>query len=117
MEFKSCLSSLGVVELDFEGGDKKFDEIFKEVSQGGDTISFDRFVTYMVSITQDTTSPEQLREAFFTIAGGKDFVTEQDFRVAQMSSEQIEYLKSTLPRYPIDTVEGYDFKSWLGGVF
>jgi hypothetical protein len=68
----------------------------------------------MVGITQDTTSPEQLRDAFTTLAGGKDFVTEQDFRVAQMTQDQIDYLKDVIPRYPIDSVEAYDYKAWLG---
>lgn len=106
-----------MVELDFEGGDKKFEEIFKSVSQGGDTISFDHFVTYMVSITQDTSSPEQLREAFEIIDAGKGFITEQDMRVAQMSDDQIAYLVSVIPRYPLDNVVGYDYKNWLTGLF
>jgi len=34
LEFKSCLSSLGIVHIDFQGSDKAFEEIFKRVSQG-----------------------------------------------------------------------------------
>ncbi|KAL6046374.1 Alpha-actinin, sarcomeric [Balamuthia mandrillaris] len=114
--FKSCLSGLGVVKLDFEGGDKVFEGIFKRVSQGNETISFEQFVDYMVSITEDRASADQLRDSLDIIAGGKDFITESDLRTAQLSSAQVEYLTSVLPRY--EAVEGgFDYKTWLAEQF
>jgi len=116
LDFKSCLSGLGVVELDFEGGNAVFESIFKRVSSGGDTISFDQFVNYMVSITADTVSPQQLRDSFDTIAGNKDHITVTDLKVAQLSAEQIQYLTSVIPRHP-SIPDAYDYRSWLKSQF
>jgi len=116
LEFKSCLSGLGVVELDFEGGDKRFESIFNKVSGGAEEISFDQFTDYMVSITKDETSPEQIQDSFEVLAGGKDHITENDMKVGQMSAEQIEFLKSQMP--PKEGIEGgYDFRTWLASKF
>jgi Ca2+-binding EF-hand superfamily protein len=116
LDFKSCLSGLGVVELDFEGGNAVFESIFKRVSAGADTISFNQFVDYMVSITADTVSPQQLKDSFDTIAGNKDHITVNDLKVAQLSAEQIQYLTSVIPRHS-SIPDAYDYKSWLKSQF
>eukprot|EP01100_Stratorugosa_tubuloviscum_P000979 TRINITY_DN121_c0_g3_i1.p1 TRINITY_DN121_c0_g3~~TRINITY_DN121_c0_g3_i1.p1 ORF type:complete len:629 (-),score=334.80 TRINITY_DN121_c0_g3_i1:157-2043(-) len=112
LEFKSCLSSLGVVELDFEGGNAVFESIFERVSHHNDHITFENFVEYMVSLAVDSVTPEQLNDSFATVAGNKDFITLNDMRVAQLTHAQIEYLTSTLPAH--SSIEGaYDYKAWL----
>jgi len=116
LDFKSCLSGLGVVELDFEGGNAVFESIFGRVSEGQDKINFSQFVDYMISITADTVSQQQLSDSFATLAGGKDYVTLQDFRVGQLTEGQIEYLTAQLP--PKAGVDGgYDYKTWLAKQF
>jgi Ca2+-binding EF-hand superfamily protein len=116
LDFKSCLSGLGVVELDFEGGNAVFESIFTRVSEGQGFITFSQFVDYMVSITADTVSHQQLADSFATLAGGKDYVTVQDFKVGQLTEGQIEYLTSQLP--PKSGVAGgYDYKTWLAKQF
>lgn len=116
LEFKSALSGLGVISIDFDGGDKKFEAIFKEVSEGSDNVNLDQFVAYMTKITEDTVSPDQLRDSFATISGGRDYILLNDMKVAQLTEEQINYLTSTLPAYP--SVEGaYDYKAWLAQQF
>jgi len=116
LDFKACLSGLGVVELDFEGGNVVFEGIFKRVAEGGDTVSFEQFTDYMISITLDTVSPQQLKDSFDTIAGNKGHLTVNDLKVAQLSPQQIEYLTSTLPRHP-SIPDAYDYKSWLESQF
>lgn len=112
LEFKSCLSSLGVIALDFEGTDKKFEEIFKKVSSNGENVTVDEFVKYMTEISADATSPDQLVDSFKTIAGGRDYVFVNDLKVAQLPAELIEYLVSSLPAYP--GIEGaLDYSSWV----
>jgi len=111
LEFKSVLSGLGLVALDFDGSDKKTDEIFQKVSGGSDIITFDQYVAYMTSITENATSVDALRESFSTIAGGRDFITAADFRVAGMSQEQIDFLTSSMPAGPHEG--SYDYKAWL----
>jgi len=116
LDFKACLSGLGVVELDFEGGNVVFEGIFKRVAQGGDTVSFEQFTDYMISITLDTVSPQQLKDSFDTIAGNKGHITVTDLKVAQLSAQQIEYLTSTLPRHPT-IPDAYDYKTCLESQF
>jgi Ca2+-binding EF-hand superfamily protein len=115
LDFKSCLSGLGVVELDFEGGNAVFESIFKRVSDGGETVSFDQFVDYMISITVDSVSKQQLSDSFETIAGGKDHITVNDMKVAQLTAEQIEYLTSVMPKHSIP--DAYNFRAWLASQF
>jgi len=112
LDFKACLSGLGVVELDFEGGNAVFEALFKRVSNGGETVSFEQFADYMISITVDTVSPQQLRDSFDIIAGGKDHITVNDLKVAQLSAQQIEFLTSTLPKHG-SIPDAYDYKTWL----
>eukprot|EP01094_Clydonella_sp_ATCC50884_P006559 TRINITY_DN15781_c1_g1_i1.p2 TRINITY_DN15781_c1_g1~~TRINITY_DN15781_c1_g1_i1.p2 ORF type:complete len:637 (-),score=283.53 TRINITY_DN15781_c1_g1_i1:149-2020(-) len=112
LEFKSCLSSLGVVELSFEGSDKEFDTVFAKVSKDGNVVDFDSFAQYMVSITEDTASPEQLRESFKTLADGKEWVTANDLRRGQMSNEQVEYLVGAMPPHP-EVEGGLDWQKFL----
>eukprot|EP01098_Paradermamoeba_levis_P011623 TRINITY_DN4_c0_g1_i1.p1 TRINITY_DN4_c0_g1~~TRINITY_DN4_c0_g1_i1.p1 ORF type:complete len:627 (-),score=273.46 TRINITY_DN4_c0_g1_i1:116-1996(-) len=113
LEFKSLLAALGLIEVDFEGQSKKFDEIFKKVSAGSEQISPDQFLPYMISITVDSVSPSQLADSFATISGGKDHVTINDLRIAQIPQSQIDYLLSVMP--PKQGIhEGYDYKAYLG---
>jgi len=116
LEFKSCLSGLGVVELDFEGGDKRFESIFNNVAGGGDHVDLAQFVKYMISITQDEASYEQIRDAFNTLANGKDHITLNDLKVAQLSQAQIDFLLTHLK--PRDGIEGsYEFNDYVKNTF
>jgi Ca2+-binding EF-hand superfamily protein len=112
LDFKSALSSLGIIQLDFEGNNPIFNSLFDRVSAGSGSVSFDQFVDYLVSVTADTVNSEQLKDSFTTLAGGKDFLTVQDLRVGQLNDQEIEYLTSILP--PKAGIEGgYDYKAYL----
>jgi len=116
LDFKSCLSGLGLVELDFSGGNAVFESIFSRVSEGHDFVSFNQFVDYMTSITADTVSSDQLKDSFHTLAGGKDHVTVNDMKVGQLTAPQIEYLCSVLPAHG-SIPNAYDYKAWLATQF
>jgi len=116
LDFKSCLSGLGVVELDFEGGNAVFESIFKRVSDGAETVSFDQFVDYMISITVDSVSKQQLSDSFEVIAGGKDHITVNDMKVAQLSADQIDYLTKVMPPHG-SIADAYNFRAWLATQF
>jgi Ca2+-binding EF-hand superfamily protein len=112
LEFKSCLSSLGVIAIDFEGNDKNFEAIFKRVAGNSEHVSLDQFVKYMTEISADATSPEQLLDSFKTIAAGRDYVFVNDLKVAQLPAELVDYLVATIPAYP--GVEGaLDYKAFV----
>ena len=91
-----------------------------------------------VDITEDQTTPEQLREAFRGIANDKvnketksyyrgvlNFyflqaaVTELDLRVAHLPASAIEYLREVMPTTGGVNGDGveYDYEAWLDSVF
>lgn len=65
-EMTAALASLGIVYSD---GD--MDCIYDQLMQEYGAVSFEAFINLLVDITEDQTSPEQLREAFRGIAGDK----------------------------------------------
>jgi len=81
-------------------------------------VTFEAFINLLVDITEDQTSPEQLRESFRGIAGDKPFVTELDMRLAQLPVSAIEYLQEMLPASTNGVGEPeYDYETWLHEVF
>jgi len=113
LDFKSLLSALGLVEVDFEGkADKKFEEIFKKVGGGSEDITFDQFLPYITSMTADTVSPDQIQASFEAIAGGKQYVSLNDFKVAGVPASQIEFLTANMPKYP-GVQDAYDYRAYL----
>lgn len=88
-----------------------------------------------MDITEDQTSPEQLRESFRGIAEDKvcsihlimlvvlkdllqPFVTELDMRLAQLPVSAIDYLREVLPSSKNEVGElEYDYERWLHDVF
>jgi len=116
LDFKAALSGLGLVDLDFEGGNAVFESIFKRVSEGGDSVTFVQFSDYMISVTLDTVSKQQLEDSFAVIAGNKDHVTVADMRVAQLTQDQIDYLTHNMPRHP-SIPDAYNYKAWLATQF
>lgn len=109
LEFKASLAGLG---LSYE--QEEFDKIFKQVSQDTSDVTFEQFVKYMRSITEDSTSPEQLAGAFKALADSKEFVTESDLRAAKMDESTIAYLKSVMPS---NGNQGYNFAAYLEQFF
>eukprot|EP01097_Dermamoeba_algensis_P003653 TRINITY_DN2511_c0_g1_i2.p1 TRINITY_DN2511_c0_g1~~TRINITY_DN2511_c0_g1_i2.p1 ORF type:complete len:524 (+),score=138.56 TRINITY_DN2511_c0_g1_i2:541-2112(+) len=113
LDFRSLLSALGLIEIDFEGkSDKKLEEIFKKVGGGSEEITFDQFLPYITKLTADTVSPDQIQSSFETIAGGKQYVTLNDFKIAGVPAAQIEFLTSNMPKYP-GVNDAYDFKAYI----
>ena len=107
IEFKACVSSLGV---SFD--DAEFEEIFKTLSNTGE-IDFHQFVEYMVNITEDKTSISQLLESFKVVSDDRDIITVEDMRKARLDQQTIEFLTAKLKQVDL----GYDFESFLKDVF
>lgn len=61
------------------------------------SVCYDAFLTFLREITEDTTSPEQLLEAFQGLAGDKPYVTEVDLREAMLPAGSVEYFKREMP--------------------
>jgi len=110
LEFKSCLSALGLINIDFEGGDQKFEHIFQDVSGGHPNIPFDNFVEYMNRLAGSTMDKAQIQSSFQTLASGKNHLTKNDCIAGGLKAEEIEFVTLTLPPAPEG---GYNFISYL----
>lgn len=81
-------------------------------------MSYDAFLTFLREISEDSTSPDQLLEAFQGLASDKPYVTELDLRMALLPQGSIDYLKQAMPSTHIDglTEPAYDYEQYLGTV-
>ncbi|KAF8262271.1 calponin homology domain-containing protein [Lactarius quietus] len=112
-EMAAALASLGIVYAD-EDLDMLFDQLLQEYG----AITFEAFINLLVNITEDQTSPDQLREAFQGAASNKPYVTELDLRLAHIPASAIDYLREVMPSTPNEAGEReYDYDSWLDSVF
>ncbi|KAH0138078.1 alpha-actinin-2, partial [Aureobasidium melanogenum] len=95
LEFSAALASLGLVYDEDE-----MHERFLEVSNGpGGTVSFEQFIRFMVEVTEDQYTAEQVFESFREVADGKPYVTELDLRHSLIPDELIEDLVRTMPQH------------------
>lgn len=108
LEFKAALAGLGEVYTDAE-----FDRIFRSVAQGTDRVTFEQFINYVISVSKDETTPEQLRQSFRTVAGDKPYVSENDFRMCHIPQPVIQHLAQTMPR----SGDGFDYGKYLDTAF
>jgi len=106
-EFSGALSALGIA-ADEESN------LFGRISGGKAKITFQEWITYLVSITQDQVKQDQLVESFRALSNNKPYITEIELVQGGLSPESIEYIKQTLP----SPTEGhYDYEKFLSGVF
>jgi len=66
LEFSAALASLGLVYDENEMHAK-----FKETSGGRDVVTFEQFIRFMVDVTEDQNTAEQVFESFQEVADGK----------------------------------------------
>ncbi|KAJ7812911.1 actinin-like protein [Mycena leptocephala] len=111
-EMTAALASLGIVY-----SDEDMNFIYDQLLQDYGAITFEAFINLLVDITEDQTSPEQLREAFRGIAADKPFVTELDLRLHHLPGASIEYLSEVMPRSRGGGEAEYDYERWLDDVF
>ncbi|KAF9940342.1 hypothetical protein BGZ65_007308, partial [Modicella reniformis] len=109
-EFNAALASLGIM---YEEED--FADIFFKCAQGGTEVSFEQFIIFMVGVTEDRASGDQVRESFHIIAGDKPYVTELDLKHSMLPPAVVSYLQSTIPRH--DSADGYNYQVYLDSVF
>jgi len=119
LEFKSVLQSLGE-----DPSDSKMEALMAELadvdvaSEGGSSkqIGFNNFLTYMIKISSDTSSHDEISAAFSDLSSGKDYVTADDLRKAGLGNDKVEYLLKHLPAFPgVDNA--YDYKKFSSHAF
>lgn len=110
-ELRSALDSLG-----HSFSDDEYTALYDQLSCGTGYITFEVYIRFMVELTEDQTTPEQLLQSFRVIAGDKEYVTEEDFRLSDLTPASIAYLVKSMP--PSELADnGYDYLTYLQGVF
>jgi len=111
-EMAAALASLGIVYAD-----EDLDIIYDQLLQEYGAVTFEAFINLLVDITEDQTSPDQLREAFQGAASSKPYVTELDLRLAHIPATAVDYLREVMPATQNGGEPEYDYDAWLDSVF
>ncbi|KAK4193667.1 hypothetical protein QBC35DRAFT_526948 [Podospora australis] len=92
LEFSAALASLGLVFSEDEMHD-----YFQTTSMGRGSVTFEQFIRFMVEVTEDQNTAEQVFQSFREVADGKPYVTEMDLRHSLVPDEVIEKLVEIIP--------------------
>ncbi len=94
LEFSAALASLGLIFSEDEMHD-----YFLDTSGGRDRVTFEQFIRFMVDVTEDQNTAEQVFQSFREVADGKPYVTEMDLRHSLVPDEVIEKLVEIMPSH------------------
>ena len=113
-ELGAALASLGIIYTEDD-----IEQIHLQLCETFGAVSYDAFLTFLREIIEDTTSPDQLLEAFQGLAGDKPYVTELDLRLALLPQGSIDYLKAAMPQVRVEAVQDavYYYEGYLTGLF
>nr|OQO16702.1 hypothetical protein B0A51_16784 [Rachicladosporium sp. CCFEE 5018] len=92
LEFSAALASLGLVYDEHEMHDR-----FVDVAGRGGAVSFEQFIRFMVDVTEDQNTAQQVFESFRDVADGKPYVTEMDLTHSLIPDEVVQQLIETMP--------------------
>jgi actinin alpha len=107
-ELKAVLSALGD-DCDDNAAKKIVDEFDKD--KNGEIV-FEEFMQFMIRRRETSDTPEAIIESFREIAGGKDFITENEL-APHLTPEQLEHAKRVMPKKG----DGYDYTAYTGNAF
>jgi actinin alpha len=114
LELGACLKSLGE-DINFDQGGK-LDQILTAIDIDGDgKATFEEFVGYMERVSSGSDTPDSIKQAFRTLAGDKDFVTEADLR-AVLPNEKVEYCLAHMQAYP-GVPNAYDYSTFTDKLY
>ncbi|UKZ77734.1 hypothetical protein TrVFT333_005458 [Trichoderma virens FT-333] len=92
LEFSAALASLGLVF-----SEEEMHDYFVETSGGKEYVTFEQFIRFMVDVTEDQNTAEQVFQSFREVADGKPYVTEMDLRHSLVPEEVIDTLLNMMP--------------------
>ena len=117
LEFSAALASLGLVFSEDE-----MHEYFLETSNGKDYVTFEEFIRFMVDVTEDQNTAEQVFQSFKEVADGKPYVTEMDLRHSLVPDDVIEKLVKVVPLHKGPDLQAdrefpqYDYVKFMDGM-
>ncbi|GAB1736771.1 hypothetical protein D0862_05181 [Hortaea werneckii] len=94
LEFSAALASLGLVY-----DEQEMHERFIDVAGRGGSVSFEQFIRFMVDVTEDQNTAEQVFESFREVADGKPYVTELDLSHSLIPEEIVQKLVDSMPTH------------------
>jgi Ca2+-binding EF-hand superfamily protein len=94
LEFSAALASLGLVY-----DEQEMHERFVEVAGHGGHVTFEQFIRFMVDVTEDQNTAEQVFESFREVADGKPYVTELDLTHSLIPDEIVQQLVAEMPSH------------------
>jgi Ca2+-binding EF-hand superfamily protein len=132
LEFSAALASLGLVYDEQEMHDKflevchsGIDPLMSPISRRqreSRGVGFEQFIRFMVAVTEDQNSAEQVFQSFREVADGKPYVTEMDLRHSLIPDELIEDLLQSMPEHNGPDMEAdrevpkYDYITFMQGM-
>ena len=98
------------------------DDLHARLSDNDGNVGFEAYLKFLVGIKQDNFSPEQIREAFRSIAGDRSSVTRRDLELAHVPVATSDFLVSALPKYQQNgsaagEETAYDFEGFLADLY
>lgn len=76
------------------------------------TVSFAQFIKFMVEVTEDQQTSEQVFRSFVDIANGKPYVTELDLQNSLVPEPMIEVLVNSMPESN-ESEDGFDYITYM----
>lgn len=101
LEFCAALASLGLVFSEEEMHEYFLAAAANSGVRGIDhqpRVTFEHFIRFMVEVTEDQNTAEQVYQSFRDVADGKPYVTELDLRHSLVPDDVIEKLVEIIPR-------------------
>ncbi len=132
LEFSAALASLGLVydedemhnrflEVCHTGIDPQLSPVSRKQRESRG-VGFEQFIRFMVSVTEDQNSAEQVFQSFREVADGKPYVTEMDLRHSLIPDDLIEDLLHSMPEHSGPDMEvdrevpKYDYIGFMQGM-
>ena len=93
-EFKAAAASVGVSLKD----GNELNSTYASVSEGASAgVNEDQYVKYLVALTEDKDTPEQIKASFKQLANDKDTLTVDQLQIPPLTSDDAAYLASIMP--------------------
>lgn len=114
LEFSAALASLGLVY-----DEQEMHERFVEVAGRGGSVSFEQFIRFMVDVTEDQNTAEQVFESFKEVADGKPYVTELDLTHSLIPEDLVQQLVESMPAHRGPDLQAdrdmpkYDYRAFM----
>ena len=132
LEFSAALASLGLVYDENEMHEKYVEVCHSGIDPASSPmtkrqresrgVGFEQFIRFMVSVTEDKNTAEQVFQSFQEVADGKPYVTEMDLRHSLIPDELIDDLLQSMPEHRGPDLEAdrdvpkYDYISFMQGM-